>query len=137
MHRVRRLSGGGRLLALTALGSALVLAACAGSADRSSSAAAGTPVATTADPVEFEVELGDIWVEPGRIAVPAGAPVVLHVTNVGNMPHDLKLDGHGTKILGPGESESITVGPFSEPVRLVCTVPGHEAAGMVMDVHVE
>ena len=117
---------------LLALVLGLVLGACSADAG-----ASPEQVAATAEAVEFEIELGDLWVQPEQIEAPAGAPVVLHVTNVGQLPHDLKIGDSGTRILGAGESETVTVGPFGEPARLVCTVPGHQAAGMVLDLHVE
>jgi len=89
------------------------------------------------DAVEFDVELGDLFVRPGRIEVPAGAPMVLNVTNIGQIPHDLALGDTATAMLNSGESETITFGPFTSTVQLICTVPGHAAAGMVMDIVVE
>lgn len=131
---------GGIRMRLGVLGIAstvLLLVACAGeTGENPSRAAAGTPPIPE-NAVEIDVELGDLWVKAERLAVPADTPVVLHVTNVGHMPHDLKLDGQGTKILGRGQSETVTFGPLRESVRLVCTVPGHEAAGMTLDLHVE
>jgi nitrite reductase (NO-forming) len=94
----------------------------------SSAAAAGGAV-------EYEIELGDIYAEPSSIEVPAGGTVVLAVTNVGAMPHDLKLDGtDGTAMLDPGESEEITLGPFEADAEAWCTVPGHREAGMALDI---
>jgi nitrite reductase (NO-forming) len=85
--------------------------------------------------VEYEIELGDLWVKPSSIEVPAGGSVVLAVTNVGAMPHDLKLDGtDGTAMLDPGESEEITLGPFEADAIAWCTVPGHREAGMALDI---
>ncbi len=92
---------------------------------------------STGAPVAFDVELGDLYVEPSSIAVEAGSPVTLTVTNAGAMPHDLKLDGtDGTDMLDPGETAEVTIGPFEADGQAWCTVPGHKEAGMVMDIRV-
>jgi nitrite reductase (NO-forming) len=70
--------------------------------------------------------------------VPAGTTLTLEVTNEGNMPHDLKLDGRtGTEMLDPGQSETVEVGPIDAVSQAWCTVPGHKEAGMVMGIAVE
>jgi len=39
-------------------------------------------------------------------------------------------------MLKPGATETVTVGPFESSTQAWCTVPGHKAAGMVMDINV-
>lgn len=86
---------------------------------------------------EFDIELGDLWVRPSSIEVPAGQAITMHVTNTGAMAHDLKVDGvSGTAVLAPGESETVTIGPFDAPTQAWCTVPGHKEAGMTMAITV-
>ena len=90
-----------------------------------------------ADAVEFDVELGDLYVKPASIDVPAGATVTLNITNAGAMPHDLKVLGEtGSEMLDPGASETIVIGPFDATTQAWCTVPGHKEAGMLMDINV-
>ena len=85
--------------------------------------------------VTVEVELGELYVKPSSIDVPAGGTVTLMVHNAGTMAHDLKLNGEtGTMMLAPGESEEITLGPISATTQAWCTVPGHKEAGMVLDL---
>lgn len=85
--------------------------------------------------VTIDVELGDLYVEPSSIEVPAGTTVTMNVTNAGAMPHDLVIaDGTGTRMLDPGERETVTFGPFEATAEAWCTVPGHKEAGMVMDI---
>ncbi|MEO7572672.1 MAG: multicopper oxidase domain-containing protein, partial [Acidimicrobiales bacterium] len=94
-------------------------------------------VAATGEPMTFDVELIDLDVVPGEIEVPAGTEVVVSVTNNGAVPHDLKLDGEtGTKLLDPGESDTVSLGVVSETAQAWCTVPGHKEAGMVLDIKV-
>jgi nitrite reductase (NO-forming) len=94
---------------------------------------------TSASGVEqtVEVELGDLYVRPASIEVPAGTRLSLEVTNTGAMPHDLVLaSGPGTKMLDPDASETLDAGVIDADVEGWCTVPGHEAGGMVMQIKV-
>jgi nitrite reductase (NO-forming) len=94
-------------------------------------------VAASGEPVTFEVELGDLFVRPSSIEVPAGSEVIVNVTNTGAQPHDLKLDGEtGTAMLAPGEHATASLGVVSETTEAWCTVPGHREAGMVLAIEV-
>ena len=101
----------------------------------------GPDLASPIDPPDAEstitvdVELGEFWVRPASIDVEPGTAITMNVTNTGAMTHDLKVNGtDGTEMLDPGESETITVGPFSATTEAWCTVPGHREAGMSMDI---
>ena len=64
-------------------------------------------------------------------SVPVGTTVVFKVTNKGKIGHDFKIAGKKTKLLAPGQSQSITVkftkkGTFS----YICSVTGHARLGM-------
>ena len=85
----------------------------------------------------IEVTLGDLFVEPSSIEVPAGTALTLVVTNEGAMPHDLQLaDGTGTPMLDPGDTVEADFGVVTESTEAWCTVPGHKAAGMVLAIEV-
>src|SRR3546814_5751180 len=61
----------------------------------------------------IDVTLGDLFVEPSSLTMPANSTLTLNVTNDGAMAHDLKVQGtEGTQMLEPGASETITIGPF-------------------------
>ncbi len=93
--------------------------------------------APTGDPVTFEIELGEMYVKPAVIEVPAGSPIILKVTNHGTMGHDLKLNGTtGTELLDPEASETITLDALEADAQAWCSVPGHKEAGMVLDITV-
>ena len=93
--------------------------------------------------------------EPASIAVPAGEPVRLEVTNVGAMPHEFIVGDEEAQMahenqmgqdgsmqhmdmdlpalrLEPGETKD-AVATFDEPGKILyaCHVLGHYAAGMV------
>jgi nitrite reductase (NO-forming) len=89
------------------------------------------------EPMTFEIALGDLWVRPASIEVPAGTELTLVVTNEGAMPHDLILpDGTGTPMLEAGESVEADFGIITGTVEAYCSVPGHREAGMVLDIQV-
>lgn len=100
----------------------------------------GTPSASSQAivPLALDVELGDLYIEPRTIEIPSGASIIANVSNVGALPHNFVLvqDGEevGTPELAPGETAGHTFGPFTSTVQLICSIPGHAAAGMVMDV---
>jgi len=57
--------------------------------------------------------------------------VVFKVKNVGRIKHDFEIKGRKTKLVSPGQSETLRVTFLrkgSYPYK--CTVPGHAAAGM-------
>ena len=110
------------------------VAIASGKSNTSSAAGAG---AAGGGVTEVDVTLADISVSPNMIEVPSGQAVTLHVTNEGAMAHDFKVEGTtGTKMLEPGESQDIVIGPFTADAKVWCTVPGHKEAGMLMAVHV-
>jgi nitrite reductase (NO-forming) len=87
--------------------------------------------------VTVEVELGDLYVKPSSVDVPAGSEVTVEVTNAGAMAHDLKLDGKtGTDLIDPGGDATASLGVVTETTQAWCTVPGHKQAGMTLDINV-
>jgi nitrite reductase (NO-forming) len=98
----------------------------------------GGSVATGAGgSMSVDVELGEMYIEPASIDVPAGTEVTFTVTNAGTMPHDFSVGGSdGTAMLQPGETAELTVGPIDATTEAWCTVPGHKEAGMLMAIEV-
>ena len=113
---------------------ALILAAGALIVSAGGDSATGTPAAADGDdaPSSVSVELSEFDISPATITVAAGGS--LEVTNVGNAEHDLAVDGTeiATPMLGGGESATLELGDL-EPgtYTVICTVSGHEGAGMV------
>jgi nitrite reductase (NO-forming) len=115
---------------------ALIVSVVAISGVISDSEASGSAV-ERGGATQFDVVLGDIFVEPATIEVPAGEVITLDVSNEGAMVHDLKVLGtDGTELLDPGASTTVTVGPFDADTQAWCTIPGHKEAGMVMNITV-
>lgn len=75
-----------------------------------------------------EVELTEFSIR-GELAVPVGQ-VSLRVTDQGTVAHNLAVvDGPSNPDFNPGESSALNLGDLSSGTdRLLCTVPGHEAA---------
>jgi nitrite reductase (NO-forming) len=125
---VYALAAGALLLSVIGVGFGLrAIDESEGGAATAGAGAGGTEV--------IEVELGDLFVRPSSVEVPAGTEVVVEVTNNGTMAHDLKLQGEtGTALLDPGASEEVSLGVIDETTQAWCTVPGHREAGMVLDI---
>jgi uncharacterized cupredoxin-like copper-binding protein len=57
--------------------------------------------------------------------------VVFKVKNVGKLTHDFKINGRSTKMISPGQSDTLRVTFLRKGAYpYTCTVPGHAAAGM-------
>lgn len=89
-----------------------------------------------AGPVTFDIQLGDLYIEPSAIDVPAGAELILNVTNVGALEHDLALEGNDPTPVAAGEVVTIRWGGLHASTQAWCTVAGHREAGMVLDINV-
>ncbi|HSK95747.1 MAG TPA: multicopper oxidase domain-containing protein [Euzebyales bacterium] len=90
------------------------------------------PAAAAGDAHVVAVELTEFAIAPAEITVPAGVPVTFEVTNSGAIEHDFTVEGvDGTAAIAGGATATLEVAPF-EPgeYRVVCTVAGHEPAGM-------
>jgi nitrite reductase (NO-forming) len=106
-----------------------------GTGDRASAArAVGGGHGTTRT---VAVTLADMRIRPAEIEVAAGTRLRLKVTNADAQRHDLKVeDGPATALLSDGRSEVLDLGAVTESREAWCTVPGHRAAGMSMDITV-
>ena len=89
-------------------------------------AAAKVPVSET----EFKITLASTDLKAGEITFEA--------KNDGKIPHDLAIKGTSdkTKLIPPGGSAELKVTLKPGKYELYCTVPGHEAAGMRLNITV-
>ena len=78
---------------------------------------------TAGKPSEFRFTLT-------KKSAPLGV-VSFHVVNKGTVTHDFEIDGHTTKMLSPGQSQTLKLTfTKAKSYTYLCTVPGHAAAGM-------
>jgi nitrite reductase (NO-forming) len=74
-------------------------------------------------------------VTPDVLEVDRGTHVVLDVVNEGDEPHDLAVDGGAqTRLLDPDESQRLDLGRVAGDSAALCTLPGHKAAGMTLEI---
>ena len=80
--------------------------------------------------VEFKITLASTNFKAGEITFEA--------KNDGKIPHDLAIKGTSdkTKLIPPGGSAELKVTLKPGKYELYCTVPGHEAAGMRLNITV-
>ena len=101
-----------------------------------SSPASATSTGSQADAAStqtvFDVEVGDLFIEPGEISAPAGQELTFNVTNSGKIDHNFAIEGSAaTKMLAPGESETLKVKPLKAgSYTVICEVQGHADGGM-------
>jgi plastocyanin len=94
------------------------------------------PTAPKSVPVtesEFKIELPSTSLSPGSYT--------FDLTNKGQVGHDLVVDGPGvseekTPVIGSGKTAKLTVNLKSGTYKLYCSVPGHEQAGMKLELKV-
>jgi uncharacterized cupredoxin-like copper-binding protein len=78
---------------------------------------------------EFKIALATTTLAAGKIT--------FDVKNAGKLQHDLAIKGGPkTKLIQPGSSGKLTVTLKAGKYHLYCSVPGHEQAGMKLDITV-
>jgi uncharacterized cupredoxin-like copper-binding protein len=82
------------------------------------------------DETEFKITTATTTFKAGQITFEA--------KNVGKIPHDLAIKGtpDKTPLIQPGASATLTATLKPGKYELYCTVPGHEAAGMKLNITV-
>ena len=105
-----------------------------------SSATTTTPATTTAPgaaATTVQVSETEFKIAADSTSLKAGA-VTFDVKNGGKIPHDLAIKGMSqkTKLIQAGGSATLTVTLKPGKYELYCSVPGHEAAGMKLNITV-
>lgn len=100
-------------------------------------AAATTETGTTGNMREEKIELSEWAIEPKNLEVPSGNTRFI-VTNVGEFPHNVAFSLEGQGIVGKSPDFKKEQSPQTFEVdlkpgtyKMVCTIIGHEDAGMV------
>jgi plastocyanin len=103
-----------------------VLSSCGGSSSADSNATV------------LEVELGRYTITPAVLVAPAGE-LELVVTNVDvDLVHNLVVFGKGTRMLAPGESQTLKIDEIEAgEYRMWCDVPQHADLGQTGALRVE
>jgi len=112
------------------LGIGIIVVAALMASNGGGSSAISESAATTVD-----VSLSEFKIS-GTLTAPAGE-VSLKVTNAGTVQHNLSVEGTGaaTKMLNPGETETLALGTLAEgSYKVICAVPGHQDSGMSSDL---
>lgn len=77
----------------------------------------------------------DMRFHPASITVPDGRRLVIELTNVDGMLHDLvTATGAGTPLVSRNETVTLDVGVVDGTVDAWCAVTGHREAGMVLTI---
>lgn len=108
-------------------------AAAAGSTPAAAATEApATEAAGEAAAASITVEAFDLGFNLSSNTIPANTDVQVTVTNNGALAHDFVIDELGiqTKLLNPGESETVTINAAPGDYTYYCSVPGHREAGM-------
>jgi uncharacterized cupredoxin-like copper-binding protein len=76
---------------------------------------------------EFKIALAGYKAKAGKFT--------FDVKNAGKIPHDLAIKGGPkTELIQPGKSATLTAALKPGKYHLYCSVPGHEQAGMKVDI---
>ncbi len=71
----------------------------------------------------------------GTRALPAGEPTTIQLTNDGGIVHVLVTDAAWESgSVDPGRTAILTLEPLEETTVAWCSVPGHRAAGMDLEL---
>ena len=133
--RRRRLAGH-EILAITSVAVVLAVLALVGNtwSGHTASATNGSAVTATSG-VPVSVTLTEFAVAPSTLTVSPGTDLVVKVRNAGQMDHNLALDSkHITRMLAPGQQQTVDMGVVTRDEVLYCTIPGHREAGMTLTV---
>jgi nitrite reductase (NO-forming) len=131
-------------LAAAAAALTFALAACGGGSSSSGStpatAAGGSSSSSGASSTAVDVALADFSIDVSGGTTLDPGTYTFHVTNNGPSAHNLTIEGPGvddqaTPTFGSG-TKDLTVTLADGTYEFYCSVPGHKAAGMDIDVTV-
>jgi uncharacterized cupredoxin-like copper-binding protein len=99
-----------------------------------------TPTTAPAAPKSVPVTESEFKIDLPSTTLAAGT-YTFDLTNKGRVGHDLVFDGPGvdnekTPVIDPGKTAKLTVDLKSGTYKVYCSVPGHEQAGMKLELKV-
>lgn len=108
------------------------VARAAGGGTAAAGADGDAATAASASAAAIAVTLSEFAIEPAALTAPAGQPLTFTITNEGTVPHDFSIEGVAqTEEIPAGESTTLEVEALEAgEYQVVCTVAGHEPAGM-------
>ena len=88
---------------------------------------------------EVTVIMSDTGFEPNRFTIYQREKSVLVLQNTGAVEHNLLIRelNLSSGIIAPGKTGRLDIVPLKGPLKFVCTIPGHEEAGMIGEIVVE
>ncbi|MCP6718172.1 MAG: cupredoxin domain-containing protein [Patescibacteria group bacterium] len=89
---------------------------------------------------EFTIKGAEYSFSPSSITVQAGDRVKIVFQNIGNIKHNLIIQGLGvsTKLISSNQTDVVEfTAPSSGTYTIFCSLPGHQIAGMMGDLIVE
>ena len=96
-------------------------------ANTTTQARAAPPQTVRVTETEFRIALGGYKAQGGKFT--------FDVKNAGQLPHDFAIkSGPKTPLIQPGKSATLTTTLKPGKYRLYCSVPGHEQAGMKVEI---
>ena len=88
------------------------------------------PAAAAAAGGPLEINAFDLGFEPAQVTVPAPGRYEVALTNSGAIPHDITFPSGETAHANGGETGTVEVDIPAEGLSFICSIPGHEQAGM-------
>ena len=111
--------------------------ASAGGAPAHASHESAPPAAPAQAGGTLEISSFDMGFEPAQLSVPAAGMYTVNFKNTGSIPHDVTFQSGEKASANAGETVSVDVDVPAEGLTFICSIPGHEAAGMSGKVAVE
>lgn len=114
---------------------AMTLAACGGGSDSGSEGEASPPAGDSAPAAigeSVDVSATEFAFDPAELSAPADTDVTVNLTNNGSVEHDWVIRDQDVKAVAtPGQTGTATFNLPAGAYTFYCSIPGHEAAGMV------
>ena len=108
----------------------------ASATDAPAAGASAAPAAAAAGGT-LEISAFDLGFEPAQLTVPEPGSYEVKLTNTGSIPHDITFPGGEVATANGGETATVDVEVPAEGLTFICSIPGHEQAGMTGAVSVE